>query len=92
MSVLKSQLNTRSAEFKTNAERMQGLVSDLRSKIETVSQGGDAAARAHALEKPVVQTVPATGRERIEPLAVPEDRERAAVRVGDVEQPLEVRP
>src|SRR3954465_10569665 len=45
MSILKSQLNSRSAEFKANADRMHGLVSDLRSKIETVSQGGDAAAR-----------------------------------------------
>ncbi len=45
MSAIKSKLNPRSAEFKANAARMQGLVSDLRSKVETVSQGGDAAAR-----------------------------------------------
>src|SRR3954465_7775613 len=45
MTVLKSQLNSRSAEFKANADRMKDLVSDLRNKIETVSQGGDAAAR-----------------------------------------------
>jgi 3-methylcrotonyl-CoA carboxylase beta subunit len=45
VSAIKSKLNPRSAEFKANAARMQGLVSDLRSKIETVSQGGDAAAR-----------------------------------------------
>jgi 3-methylcrotonyl-CoA carboxylase beta subunit len=43
--MIKSKINPRSAEFRANAERMQSLVSDLRSKIETVSQGGDAAAR-----------------------------------------------
>jgi 3-methylcrotonyl-CoA carboxylase beta subunit len=43
--MIKSKINPRSAEFKANAERMRALVSDLRSKIETVSQGGDAAAR-----------------------------------------------
>jgi 3-methylcrotonyl-CoA carboxylase beta subunit len=43
--MIKSKINPRSAEFKANAERMRGLVSDLRSKIETASQGGDAAAR-----------------------------------------------
>jgi 3-methylcrotonyl-CoA carboxylase beta subunit len=45
MSVIKSKLNARSAEFKANSARMQGLVSDLREKIQTVSMGGDAAAR-----------------------------------------------
>jgi 3-methylcrotonyl-CoA carboxylase beta subunit len=45
MSVIKSKLNPRTAEFKANAERMQGLVFDLREKIQTVSMGGDAAAR-----------------------------------------------
>ncbi|HET7197520.1 MAG TPA: methylcrotonoyl-CoA carboxylase, partial [Burkholderiales bacterium] len=46
MSVLKSQLNPRSAEFRANAERMRALVRDLEEKIAAVSQGGDAAARA----------------------------------------------
>src|SRR4051795_13476051 len=45
MSVIKSQVNPRSAEFRANAERMQSLVQDLRKKIETVSLGGDKAAR-----------------------------------------------
>src|SRR5712675_712703 len=45
MSVLKSQLNPRSSEFRTNSDRMKSLVEDLKNKIETVSQGGDAAAR-----------------------------------------------
>ena len=43
--MIKSKINPRSEEFKANAARMKGLVSDLRTKIETVSQGGDAAAR-----------------------------------------------
>ena len=43
--MIRSQLKTRSAEFRANAERMQALVSDLREKIATVTQGGDAAAR-----------------------------------------------
>src|ERR671925_336983 len=45
MSVLKSQLNTRSAEFRANAERMKALVDDLKQKVATVSVGGDQAAR-----------------------------------------------
>jgi 3-methylcrotonyl-CoA carboxylase beta subunit len=51
MSVLKSQVNPRSAEFKANAGRMQALVSDLKSKVETVSYGGDAAAREKHLSR-----------------------------------------
>ncbi|HYX65691.1 MAG TPA: carboxyl transferase domain-containing protein, partial [Burkholderiales bacterium] len=45
MSALKSQLNPRSAEFRANAERMSGLVRDLKEKVAVVVQGGDAAAR-----------------------------------------------
>ncbi len=45
MSVIKSQLKPRTAEFRANAERMQSLVRDLREKVEAVSLGGDAAAR-----------------------------------------------
>jgi 3-methylcrotonyl-CoA carboxylase beta subunit len=45
MSAIKSQLDPRSAEFRANAERMKGLIADLRKKIETVSLGGDQAAR-----------------------------------------------
>jgi 3-methylcrotonyl-CoA carboxylase beta subunit len=45
MSVLSSQLNPRSAEFRANAGRMIGLVSDLREKAAIVAQGGDKAAR-----------------------------------------------
>jgi 3-methylcrotonyl-CoA carboxylase beta subunit len=45
MSVLKSQINPRSAEFRANAARIEALVSDLKSKIATVSLGGEAPAR-----------------------------------------------
>jgi 3-methylcrotonyl-CoA carboxylase beta subunit len=46
MPVIKSQLNPRAEEFRANAERMRGLVEDLRQKAVAVSQGGDEAARA----------------------------------------------
>src|SRR5258705_10623042 len=45
MAILKSQLKTGSPEFTVNAERVRSLVTDLKEKIQTVSQGGDAAAR-----------------------------------------------
>jgi 3-methylcrotonyl-CoA carboxylase beta subunit len=43
--MIKSKINPRSAEFKANADRMRSLVGDLREKIQTISLGGDAAAR-----------------------------------------------
>jgi 3-methylcrotonyl-CoA carboxylase beta subunit len=43
--MIKSKLDPRSEEFKANAQRMRGLVSDLKEKIATVSVGGDQAAR-----------------------------------------------
>ena len=51
MSVIKSQLNTRSAEFRANAERMSALVQDLKDKVAIVRQGGDAAAREKHLAR-----------------------------------------
>jgi 3-methylcrotonyl-CoA carboxylase beta subunit len=45
MSAIESQLNSRSAEFKTNAERMRTLVADLKEKVSLVTVGGDQAAR-----------------------------------------------
>ncbi|MGQ0655899.1 MAG: carboxyl transferase domain-containing protein [Betaproteobacteria bacterium] len=51
MSELRSQIQTRSAEFRANAERMRALVADLRDKVATVSQGGDAAAREKHLKR-----------------------------------------
>ncbi len=45
MSAIKSQLNPRSAQFRANAERMAGLVRDLKEKVALIAQGGDAAAR-----------------------------------------------
>jgi 3-methylcrotonyl-CoA carboxylase beta subunit len=49
--ILKSSVNARSAEFRANAERMQGLVRDLREKVATVSLGGDEEARARHLKR-----------------------------------------
>jgi 3-methylcrotonyl-CoA carboxylase beta subunit len=43
--VIRSALDTRSAAFRANAERMRALVADLREKVETIRQGGGAAAR-----------------------------------------------
>ncbi len=46
MDVLKSKINTRSDEFKTNADVMRDLVEDLQDKVATVSLGGGEAARS----------------------------------------------
>ncbi|MCX7140126.1 MAG: methylcrotonoyl-CoA carboxylase [Proteobacteria bacterium] len=46
MSILKTSLNARSAEFRTNAEAMSKLVEDLRAKIDQVALGGGEGARA----------------------------------------------
>ena len=45
MSVIKSQINTRSDEFKSNAAAMQTLVADLREKTAAIARGGSAEAR-----------------------------------------------
>src|SRR6185295_1990528 len=45
MPAIKSQLNPRSEEFRANAERMRGLVEDLKQKAAAVSAGGDEASR-----------------------------------------------
>ena len=45
MSVIKSQISARSAEFRANAERMKALVDDLKQKVAAASVGGDKAAR-----------------------------------------------
>ncbi len=44
--VIKSQLNTRSDEYRANAERMRTLVADLREKVERIALGGDETSRA----------------------------------------------
>jgi 3-methylcrotonyl-CoA carboxylase beta subunit len=46
MSTIKSNINTRSAEFQTNAEALRGVVADLREQVGQVSLGGGEAARA----------------------------------------------
>jgi 3-methylcrotonyl-CoA carboxylase beta subunit len=51
MPVLNSKLNPRSAEFQTNAAAMTQQVADLREKVETIGQGGGAAAREKHLAR-----------------------------------------
>ncbi len=46
MPVLPTHLNPRSAEFTANAQAMQALVADLRTRLAQVAQGGGEAARA----------------------------------------------
>ena len=45
MTALKSALDTRSDAFRENAERMRGLVADLRARVAEAAQGGGARAR-----------------------------------------------
>jgi 3-methylcrotonyl-CoA carboxylase beta subunit len=45
MPVLESSLNSRSEDYKTNAQAMRALVEDLRAKVATVSAGGGEEAR-----------------------------------------------
>ena len=51
MQVIKSQLDTRSTEFRANSERMRGLVDDLRTQVAQVSQGGGEASRQRHLAR-----------------------------------------
>ncbi|MBP2312902.1 carboxyl transferase domain-containing protein [Azospirillum soli] len=51
MTVLKSALNPRSAEFQTNADAMSSLVADLREKVSAIKQGGGAKARDKHLSR-----------------------------------------
>jgi 3-methylcrotonyl-CoA carboxylase beta subunit len=51
MAAIKSQLNSRAAEFRANEEHMRGLVADLHEKVNTVSQGGDEEARKKHLAR-----------------------------------------
>jgi len=46
MPVIRSKLNPRSEEFRANAERMRGLVADLRDKVALAAVGGPEEARA----------------------------------------------
>ena len=46
MPAIRSQLNPRAEEFRTNDARMRSLVEDLRAKVARVALGGDEAARA----------------------------------------------
>jgi 3-methylcrotonyl-CoA carboxylase beta subunit len=66
MQVIKSQLNPRSEDFRANAERMRGLVDDLRSKAAQVALGGGETARSRHVARG--KLLP---RERIEHLLDP---------------------
>ena len=41
MPAIRTKLNPRSDAFKANAERMSGLVADLRAQVAKAAQGGD---------------------------------------------------
>ena len=45
MAVLKSAVNTRSAEFQANAEAIRKLVEDLRNQVDRIREGGGKSAR-----------------------------------------------
>jgi 3-methylcrotonyl-CoA carboxylase beta subunit len=51
MPVLKSNLNTRSEDFKANAAHMQSLVDDLKEKVSVIKQGGGERAREKHLSR-----------------------------------------
>ena len=51
MGVLQTSLNTRSEEFRANAERMRALVEELREKTAVAAQGGSEAARKKYQER-----------------------------------------
>ena len=51
MSVLKSQLNTRSAEFKANALAMRAITDELRQLTAKIARGGSDEARAKHLAR-----------------------------------------
>ena len=46
MTLLKTALDTRSDEFRRNADAMRSTVADLRARVAEIKRGGDEAARA----------------------------------------------
>jgi len=51
MSILQSQIQPRSEEFRRNSERMESLVAELRDKTSTIALGGTEAARTKYQER-----------------------------------------
>jgi 3-methylcrotonyl-CoA carboxylase beta subunit len=51
MAAIRSQLDLRSADFRANADRMRGLVADLKEKTDKVAMGGDEKAREKHLAR-----------------------------------------
>ena len=82
MPAFRSSLDPRSADFRANAERMRGLVADLKEKTDKVAMGGDEKAREKHLARGKLlprERVRAPARSR---LALP--RDRPARRLGHV--------
>jgi 3-methylcrotonyl-CoA carboxylase beta subunit len=51
MAVLTSKINPRSAEFRANAEAMEGLIADLRQTLKAIERGGGSKARERHLAR-----------------------------------------
>ena len=51
MTVLKTQLNPRSADFQANVAAMETVVSDLHEKVDKIALGGPEAARQKHLAR-----------------------------------------
>ncbi|MBC7728496.1 MAG: methylcrotonoyl-CoA carboxylase, partial [Microbacteriaceae bacterium] len=51
MAALTTQLNARSADFRSNADAMRLLIDDLNTRLEIIAQGGGEAARAKHLSR-----------------------------------------
>src|ERR1700704_6306763 len=51
MTLIRSDISSRSAEFATNADTMRSLVAELREKVAEVSLGGGAVARQRHLAR-----------------------------------------
>ena len=51
MTILKTQLNPRSADFQANVAAMQTVVADLHEKVEKIALGGPEAARQKHLAR-----------------------------------------
>ncbi|MBT3798375.1 MAG: methylcrotonoyl-CoA carboxylase, partial [Porticoccaceae bacterium] len=51
MAIIKTKINTKSADFSANAEAMKVKVDDLKSILGTINQGGGAKARARHISR-----------------------------------------
>ena len=51
MAIIKTKINTKSADFSANAEAMEAKVDDLKSTLVTINQGGGAKARERHISR-----------------------------------------